>query len=445
MALFSKETKSSLMDAIRCDNPSYLIWKWRPNGETANSNRTNAIRWGSPLRVKPGSVAVLAYSQPDGYIYDYIEGPADTILETSNLPVLADIIGRAYNGGSPFQAEVYFINLAELIQVPFGVPFFDVFDPRFTDYSAPIAVRGTINFKITDYQEFIRLHQLNDFDLKSFQIRVRDTVIKIVKSVVINVPAEQNIPVVQIEQKILEINTLVENHIKEHLYRDFGVSVSRVDISAIEIDKTSDSYHQLKAVTQDISTATIQAQAEVNIQNMRDEQRLHMEHTQETLKVQREESQYAQRLQTQSEHFAAHQLNQQAAVGIAGAETLRQTGTGGSLNPAGMMMEMAVGSAIGQNIAGMVNSMMPGINTAPPPVPSSPPQCYYIAINGQATGPHETAILQQMVAAGTLTGSSLIWTAGMSTWVFADKVPELKPLFTTPPDVPPEIPPIPSN
>lgn len=445
MALFSKETKSSLMDAIRCDNPSYLIWKWRPNGETANSNRTNAIRWGSPLRVKPGSVAVLAYSQPDGYIYDYIEGPADTILETSNLPVLADIIGRAYNGGSPFQAEVYFINLAELIQVPFGVPFFDVFDPRFTDYSAPIAVRGTINFKITDYQEFIRLHQLNDFDLKSFQIRVRDTVIKIVKGVVINVPAEHNIPVVQIERKILEINTLVENHIKEHLYRDFGVSVSRVDISAIEIDKTSDSYHQLKAVTQDISTATIQAQAEVNIQNMRDEQRLHMEHTQETLKVQREESQYAQRLQTQSEHFAAHQLNQQAAVGIAGAETLRQTGTGGSLNPAGMMMEMAVGSAIGQNIAGMVNSMMPGINTAPPPVPSSPPQCYYIAINGQATGPHETAILQQMVAAGTLTGSSLIWTAGMSTWVFADKVPELKPLFTTPPDVPPEIPPIPSN
>lgn len=445
MALFSKKPQSPFMDVIRCDEPSYLVWKWRPVGERADSNRANAIRWGSSLRVKPSSVAVLAYNQPDGYIYDYIEGPADTILETSNLPVLADIIGRAYNGGSPFQAEVYFINLAELIQVPFGVPFFDVFDPRFTDYSAPIAVRGTINFKITDYQEFIRLHQLNDFDLKSFQIRVRDTVIKIVKGVVINVPAEHNIPVVQIERKILEINTLVENHIKEHLYRDFGVSVSRVDISAIEIDKTSDSYHQLKAVTQDISTATIQAQAEVNIQNMRDEQRLHMEHTQETLKVQREESQYAQRLQTQSEHFAAHQLNQQAAVGIAGAETLRQTGTGGSLNPAGMMMEMAVGSAIGQNIAGMVNSMMPGINTVPPPVPSSPPQCYYIAINGQATGPHETAILQQMVAAGTLTGSSLIWTAGMSTWVFADKVPELKPLFTTPPDVPPEIPPIPSN
>ena len=187
MALFSKQ--SPLMDIIRCDEPSYLIWKWHPAGADANSQRANAIRWGSSLRVNAGSVAVLAYSRPDGYVYDYIEGPADMILETYNLPVLADLIGRAYGGGTPFQAEVYFINLAELIQVPFGVPFFDVFDPRFTDFSAPVAVRGTISFRITDYREFIRLHRLDSFHLKDFQIQIRSAVAKMVKGVVANAPA----------------------------------------------------------------------------------------------------------------------------------------------------------------------------------------------------------------------------------------------------------------
>ena len=71
---------------------------------------------------------------------DFIEGPYDQILSTKNLPILANIVGLAYEGGTPFQAEVYFINLARLIQVRFGVPFFDVYDPRFMDYGVPIAV-----------------------------------------------------------------------------------------------------------------------------------------------------------------------------------------------------------------------------------------------------------------------------------------------------------------
>ena len=53
MALFKKSP--STMDVIRCDEPSYLIWKWRPDGAAlGSSRRENAIRWGSSLRVKDG-------------------------------------------------------------------------------------------------------------------------------------------------------------------------------------------------------------------------------------------------------------------------------------------------------------------------------------------------------------------------------------------------------
>ena len=70
---------------------------------------------------------------------DYIIGPYDQTIQTANLPILSSIIGLAYGGDTPFQAEIYFINLARIIQVKFGVPFFDVYDPRFSDFGVPTA------------------------------------------------------------------------------------------------------------------------------------------------------------------------------------------------------------------------------------------------------------------------------------------------------------------
>ena len=59
MALFNRTFRiGGIMDAIRCDEPSYLIWKWHPKGTvTGESKRETAIRWGSSLRVKEGEVA----------------------------------------------------------------------------------------------------------------------------------------------------------------------------------------------------------------------------------------------------------------------------------------------------------------------------------------------------------------------------------------------------
>ena len=141
MGIFSKKPAGGgFMDVIRCDEPSYLIWKWHPEGTEAGKNRReNEIRWGSSLRVREGSVAVFVYSQNEGTRQEYIEGPYDDIIKTNNFPVLANIVGLAYEGGSPFQAEIYFINLAQIIQLKFTVPYFDVYDPRFLDYGVPTA------------------------------------------------------------------------------------------------------------------------------------------------------------------------------------------------------------------------------------------------------------------------------------------------------------------
>lgn len=450
MSLFDRRKRNGgFMDEIRCDEPSYLIWKWHPAGvQLGEGNRENAIRWGSSLRVKDGEVAVFVYSQYDGIMQEYIEGPCDMILNTANLPILASIVGLAYEGGTPFQAEVYFINLARIIQVKFGVPFFDVYDPRFADFGVPVAVRGTVSFSIADYREFIKLHRLNNFNLDDFQRQIRDAVNRYVKDCVANAPASHNIPVIQIESKTAQINDAVEYDISERLRENFGVLVSGIDIGAIEIDKSSEGYRQLMSVTKELAGATAKAEAEARIRDIHAKQRIEAEHYEETLRIQREEGQYAQHKQTQTANIGAFQVEKQAEVGVAGANALGQMGANGAgnvnlggggdgFNMAAMMASMAVGGAVGQNIAGAMNNMMGGIGQptmTPPPIPTI---AFHVAANGQATGPFDIATLAQMANAGQLTANSLVWKAGMEQWAMAGVVDELKTLFVTMPPIPP--------
>lgn len=457
MGLFDrKNRKGGFMDEIRCDEPSYLIWKWHPSGsQTGENKRENSIRWGSSLRVKDGEVAVFVYKQKDGTMQDFIVGPFDQTIKTSNFPVLASIVGLAYEGGTPFQAEIYFINLARIIQVKFGVPFFDVYDPRFADFGVPVAVRGTVSFGIADYREFIKLHRLSSFNLDDFQKQIRDAVNRYVKDAVANAPAAHNIPVVQIESKTAQINDVVEYDLSERLKETFGVVVSGIDIGAIEIDKSSDGYRQLMSVTKDLASATAKAEAEAKIKDIADKQRIEAENYEETLRIQREEAQYAQRKQTQTANIGAFQVEKQAEVGVSGAEALGQMGAneagnvniggggdGTGFNMAAMMASMAVGGAVGQNIAGAMNNMMGGITqqaapgAVPPPIPSV---AYHVVINGQAAGPFELSALTQMVSAGQFTADSLVWKNGMAQWAKAGTVDELKNMFTS------AMPPIPPN
>ena len=456
MALFDRNNRTGgFMDEIRCDEPNYLIWKWHPSGvQLGEGNRENAIRWGSSLRVKDGEVAVFVYKQKDGTMQDFIVGPFDQIIKTANFPVLASIVGLAYEGGTPFQAEVYFINLAQIIQVKFGVPFFEVFDPRFDDFGVPVAVRGTITFKINDYREFIKLHRLNSFNLDDFQRQIRDAVNRYIKDVVANAPAANNIPLVQIETKTAQINDIVELDISERLKENFGVVVSGVDISAIELDKSSEGYRQLMTVTKDIAGATAKAEADAKIKDIADKQRIEMENYEETLRIQREEGQYAQHKATQTANIGAFQVEKQAEVGVAGAEALGQMGANGAgdinlgggdgsgFNMAAMMASMAVGGAVGQNIAGSMNNMMAGVNqsiqpgTTPPPIPTI---AYNVAVNGQATGPFDLNVLKQMVITGQFTVDSLVWKQGMAQWQKAGTIDELKEVFAN------AMPPIPTD
>ena len=450
MGIFSKGKSGGMMNVIRCDEEQYMVWKWRPLGQDPNStSRENAIRYGSSLRVKDGEVAVFVYKQKDGILQDFIEGPYDGTIKTANFPILASIVGMAFGGESPFQAEVYFINLQNNNQLRFAVPYFDVFDPRLPDHGVPMAVRGTITFNLTDYRGFIKLNRLVNFNQEQFQKQIRDAVAKYVKAVVANVPQEMGVPVVQMERRILEISDRVQGFLKARIETDFGVNLKGLDIGAMEIDKASPYYAELRQLTAGNTARTMNAQTDVNIQNLKDQQRMNAENMEETLRMQREEAQRAQRLQTESNFMGAHALDQQTEVLKAAAQSMGQMGTiggeggGGGMNPAGMMTGMMMGGAMGQQMAGMMQNLgqqvQGGLNT-PPPMPNVQ---YHVSVNGQQAGPFTLPQLTQMAQSGQLTPQSYVWKPGMANWEQAANVQELASLFVPPMPSTPPPPPMP--
>ena len=428
MGLFSRN--SGLMDVIRCDEQEYLVWKWRPSGEANSTKRENAIRYGSSLRVKDGEVAVFVYKKEGGEVMDFIVGPHDQKIETANFPILASIVGAAWGGNSPFQAEVYFINLQGNNQIRFAVPYFDVADPRFPDFTVPMAVRGTITFNLTDYKQFIKLNRLIDFDLDALGQQTKGAVTKFTKNFVTNCPLDNNIPVLQLERKVVEISDLIQARLAPIFADDFGVNLKRFDISAIEIDKDSENYAEFVHLTKEQQAR----RAEIDT----------------------EQYERVSKLSAESQFIQAHAINQQADVLKTAAHSMGQMGGmdlggGGGMNPAGMMMGMAMGGAMGSQMAGMMNSFgqqtqpqqpqqappMPGSAPVPPSMPSVQ---YMVAINGQQYGPYNMQQMQQMAQSGQINAQVLVWAQGMPQWIAAGSVPELAQLFgATPPPMPPTL------
>jgi membrane protease subunit (stomatin/prohibitin family) len=74
------------------------------------------FRLGSQVIVRDNQAAVFVR---DGKALDVLAGGRHTIT-TANVPLLVGLIGKAFSDETPFKAEVYFINLADMPQVGWG-------------------------------------------------------------------------------------------------------------------------------------------------------------------------------------------------------------------------------------------------------------------------------------------------------------------------------------
>lgn len=391
MGLFSR-SEGGLMDVIRCDEQDYLIWKWQPETKKqGKTNKENAIRFGSSIRVKDGEVAVLVYRQKNGVLQDFLVGPYDDILKTDNLPVLTEILGVAYDGKSPFQAEVYYINLSSIIQIPFVIPYFDVYDPRFDDFACPVTVRGKITFSIVNHEQFIKLHRLINFSLEQFSEQVKSGIQKYTKHFIGNAPRKYGFPVVQIERFILELSDALKIKLTSEMLNDFGVTLKRVDIHSIECDKNSEEYKKLYKLTGKQTTKKVIFETNMGMIDsaLTDIDDLTDSHARR--KIDREDVQRRNKLSAEKEFEISSDWYSKFF------DIFKKKDS---------------------------NPIVSDVQAEPQ---------YFISINGESKGPFNKNSVSEMIKANIINNQTFIWREGMKEWKKISEIPEFTSFFMPPP------------
>ncbi len=110
------------------------------------------FRIGSQVIVRESQAAVFFR---DGNALD-VFGPGRHTIATANIPLLINLIGKAFNDRTPFPAEVYFVSKREFANRKWGTPQpIIVRNPGMGLGVALLQGFGTYSFQVRDAQQFV--------------------------------------------------------------------------------------------------------------------------------------------------------------------------------------------------------------------------------------------------------------------------------------------------
>lgn len=110
------------------------------------------FRIGSQLIVGAGQEAVFVR---DGKALDTF-GPGRHTITTANIPLLADLIGKAFGNRTPFTAEVYFVSTRVFPDMGWGTPNpIPVMHPGVGLGASLLKAYGTFKMKVSNSQMFV--------------------------------------------------------------------------------------------------------------------------------------------------------------------------------------------------------------------------------------------------------------------------------------------------
>jgi excisionase family DNA binding protein len=110
------------------------------------------FRFGSQLIVRESQAAVFFR---DGNALD-VFGPGRHTITTANVPLLIDLLGKAFNDRTPFTAEVYFVSQREFTDQKWGTPQpIIVRNPGMGLGVALLQGFGTFSFQVKEVQQFV--------------------------------------------------------------------------------------------------------------------------------------------------------------------------------------------------------------------------------------------------------------------------------------------------
>lgn len=335
------------------------------------------FRIGSQLIVREGQAALF---YRDGKALD-VFGPGRHTLTTANIPLLVDLVGKAFSGSTPFKAEVYFVTMREMTDMKWGTPQpITIRDPELG--MARVTGYGTYAIQITDPQLFVtkivgtqNLYSTNDIQ-GFFRSMILTKMIDLIG---------------EMKKSIIDMAAFVEElaaGVRAKAAEEFAAR--GITMNSLYIESISPTEETAKAIDKRAAMGALGV------------------------------------------NYIQYQTGQ-AMVDAA------QNPSGGAGIGAGLGTGIGIGQVMGQTMGqSMQPQQMQQQAPTPPPLPQAP--SFYVVINGQQAGPFDTATLQQYVQSGQLTRDTLVWKAGMANWDKAGSVGDLSSLFAA---MPPPLPPTP--
>jgi len=337
----------------------------------------NEIKNGAKLTVREGQVAVFVN---EGQIADVYQ-PGMYTLTTENMPILATLKGWKYGFNSPFKAEVYFVSTRQFTDQKWGTktPIM-LSDDRFG--MLEIRAFGTYVFKIKDAGLFIKEIVGTDGTFTTEEINEQ------LKSLVVtrftDAAGESGIPVERYAANLNETSELVHQVLAPE-FLNYGIDLTKFLIESVSMpDEIKKEIFELSRLNSKVDLDKLTK-------------------------------------------FKTAKAIEKAAEneGMAG---------GGMGMGMGFAMANQMGQSFSQQSQPQQNQQQNSGGT-PPPLPTA--VAYFVAINGQQSGPFDIATLKNMAAQNQITKDTLVWKEGMANWSAASSIPENTQIFgSTPPPLP---------
>jgi membrane protease subunit (stomatin/prohibitin family) len=370
---FSKLQKMAIIDVVKIESN---------NEDFVVKFPSEDLRLGTQVIVNTSQTAFFVKG---GKIFDQFESGTFT-LKTENIPLLNKLINLPFGSNSPFQAEVWYVNLISKLDLKWGTPNpIQLEDPKYK-VIVPVRAFGQYGFRISNPRVFLEtlVGNMSVFSASKINEYFKGKILSSLTSLITVEMISKNVSILEINAHLDQLSIVATEKIGNE-FEKYGIEIVNFFFSSINVPENDESIIKLKEA-KDLA-AKLQILGRDNYQMER-------------------------------------------SFGVLDRAAENDGGLAGTFAGAGL------GLGVGAGIAGQMNQVSGNLTTnIPPPIPSS--GIYHVIINGLQSGPYEIDQLIQFIQTGQINYDSFLWKPGMSNWVQLKNIPELISLISNVPPPPP--------
>ena len=373
----------AILDIIKYEsNAEQFVWK----------HPVEDLKLGSQLIV---NTSQKAFFVKGGKILDEFN-TGTTTLKSGNIPLLNKLINLPFGDSSPFQAEVWYVNMMSFLDNKWGTPAPILLeDPKYK-VIVPVRTFGQFGMSIENPRLFLELlvGNMSDFSVDRVMDYFEGALISSITSAIGKKIVSEGSSILEIQAILSEVSIFCKQVLQEEFSR-YGIKIENFFIMSVNVPEDDPSVVKLKEA-KDLAAKVDIAGKEI------------------------------------------YQMDRSFDVLDKAAEN---EGTMGDTMGAGMGMGMGFG--MGNVMGNMTGNMNTGNQTrqsgssAPPPVPQSIE--YFVLIENKQNGPHTLGNLESMINQNKIVRNTLVWRQGMSDWGKISEQDDLKQLLERIPPPPPKV------